>query len=132
MALLSDTVLRETYEPRIDTGIKLLDEKVPDWKNQIELGALDMSSCTECVLGQLYGHFSNGCRAIGINMEIDGWQYRFRDLGFAAGKFYYEPASSYSEEKEWGRHACGILTDCWKKKILAEFRKIKEPQPEGA
>lgn len=37
-------------------GAALLDEKVPGWWRVIDLDALDMGNCTQCMLGQLFGH----------------------------------------------------------------------------
>jgi hypothetical protein len=36
-------------------GAALLDREVPGWAEQIDLPTLNMSSCSRCILGQLYG-----------------------------------------------------------------------------
>jgi len=43
-----------TVAERVARGAALLDEKVPGWAGRISLGELDLSSCTFCVLGQLF------------------------------------------------------------------------------
>ena len=39
---------------RIQAGIALLDEQVPDWCERIDLETLDLFSGRRCVLGQVY------------------------------------------------------------------------------
>ena len=38
-----------------NAGAKALDERRPGWASLIDVGRLDMTSCTDCVLGQLGG-----------------------------------------------------------------------------
>lgn len=44
----------KTIEQRVADGAAWLDEKYPQWFDKIDLGILDMGSCTRCVLGQVY------------------------------------------------------------------------------
>lgn len=39
---------------RVARGAAWLDEKYPQWFDKIDLSTLDLSRCTECVLGQVY------------------------------------------------------------------------------
>lgn len=39
---------------RVARGAAWLDEKYPGWFLKIDLGTLDLSRCTQCVLGQVY------------------------------------------------------------------------------
>jgi hypothetical protein len=60
----------------------LVDERRPGWAAAIDRGRLRMSSCLECVLGQLYGEYERGKGALGIDGAFDeGGAY---DLGFNA------------------------------------------------
>jgi hypothetical protein len=124
MALLNDDQLWAHYEPRIDAGVKVLNDIIPGWMDRIKLDTFYMGSTTECVLGQLYGDVFEGCKIIGLNPRSDDWHFKFRDLGLGTGEFYSKPASSYVEEMEWYGHACDVLTECWKK-------RIKEHQTQG-
>lgn len=47
-------------------GAALLDEKFPDWYKRIDLDALAMDNCCRCVLGQLFGLYSEGAERIGL------------------------------------------------------------------
>ena len=42
-----------TIEERVANGAQLLDEKVPGWYKLINLATLRLSSCYDCVCGQL-------------------------------------------------------------------------------
>ena len=47
-------------EERVARGARLLDQVRPGWRTEICIGTLDIGSCTECVLGQLYGTYDDG------------------------------------------------------------------------
>ena len=51
--------LKEARE-RVARGVKLLNEKKPGWKKKIDRERLDMSSCEDCILGQLFGSYRDG------------------------------------------------------------------------
>jgi hypothetical protein len=53
------------FEAEVKNGIRLLDEKVPGWAKRINLAKLDMESCHNCILGQLFGLYETGLYAIG-------------------------------------------------------------------
>lgn len=72
--------------PEVERGIALLDERVPGWRDRINLDDLDMGSITKCVLGQLFGQYVDGLN------ELFGDRYTFFDgahYGFTtiAGSF---------------------------------------------
>jgi hypothetical protein len=46
-----------SVEERVAAGVAWLDEHVPDWPDRIKLPELDLKSCLNCVLGQLFGDF---------------------------------------------------------------------------
>lgn len=50
MEELTVTIARE----RVARGAALLDRKRPGWFERIDVGTLKLSSCTHCVLGQLW------------------------------------------------------------------------------
>ena len=49
----------ELAKERVTKGHQWLDQNYPGWKEKIDLDTLELSSCLNCVLGQLYGHFDN-------------------------------------------------------------------------
>lgn len=49
--------MNELAIERARRGAELLDRKMPDWANRIDLDNLDMGSCTSCVIGQALGCF---------------------------------------------------------------------------
>lgn len=42
-----------TAEERVARGVVFLDEQFPGWRGYVHAGTLDLTSCEECVLGQL-------------------------------------------------------------------------------
>jgi len=42
---------------RVKKGMEFLDINVPGWRSQISIERLDMGSCEDCILGQLFGHY---------------------------------------------------------------------------
>lgn len=56
---------------RVRRGMKLLDNKKPGWEQEIDLGTLHLSSCSFCVLGQLYRDYERGCAELNLDVERD-------------------------------------------------------------
>jgi hypothetical protein len=50
--------------PRVARGMALLDAHCPDWSWRVNVDQLDLFSCKRCVLGQLYGDFGKGLKAL--------------------------------------------------------------------
>lgn len=87
---------------RVQKGIDFLDEYGPeDWRNGIDLGTLNLSSPTDCVLGQLYGVYSLVESDDGTLFDMDPFPYE--DLGF---------------EVEGEPYA--VLTQAWHEALVAE------------
>jgi len=67
---------------RVDEGAALLDEKLPGWAERINLAQLDLASCYQCVLGQLFAFeydaedgspYGAGVRALDIPDISPSW-----------------------------------------------------------
>lgn len=54
----------DTYAARVARGAALLDEARPGWAREIAPDAIRMASCNGCILGQLYGEYVAGFRAV--------------------------------------------------------------------
>lgn len=54
---------------RVEKGAALLDQRVPGWDQQIELYRLSIASIYNCILGQLYGDYGYGYRALNLGYE---------------------------------------------------------------
>lgn len=85
-----------TMAERAKAGAKLLDFRRPGWARIVSPAGLDMSSCVDDVLGQLFGEFGEGKKGLGIEM---GWKYGF-DIGSDewVGKDDDDPCGSMYEE----------------------------------
>lgn len=47
----------ENVKARVAKGVKWLDKESPDWHNKVDLRTLDMSSGTQCMIGQCFGDY---------------------------------------------------------------------------
>lgn len=59
---------------RVAKGVALLDEQVPGWDGHIDLIKLDVKSTDRCVLGQVFGNYSEGCDRLGLWEEEETHQ----------------------------------------------------------
>ena len=66
----------------VASGASLLDEKVEGWADKIDLEQFDIRNCYECILGQLFKIYFDGCDYLGLETATDKAQYGFtRGLG---------------------------------------------------
>lgn len=87
---------------RVGCGVELLDREAPGWWERVELGALELTSCTGCVMGQLFGHYEQGLACLGV------WR-RGHEYGFALPSF----SSELDSTETWAE-----LTEIWHEIIL--------------
>ena len=60
------------HAEQVAKGVALLDNKVPGWWQHINLDTLQMSDCSQCMLGQLFGHdieTALGAKMFGLPIE---------------------------------------------------------------
>ena len=65
----------ETLRARVARGAALLDRDCPGWAARISSDRLAIQMCSSCVLGQLYGDYCEGKRA--LSLWSDPVQYGF-------------------------------------------------------
>lgn len=83
----------------VANGVALLDEHNPGWHERIDLGSLRLSTCSGCILGQLYGVYATGLEALGIKTG--------EKHGFAVAPGFY------------GDYSFGDLENVWVDEIVA-------------
>ncbi len=77
---LPDNPMDEPVEHRVVRGMDMLDSYGPvGWRSHVNLATLDMSSDTDCVLGQVYGRFSKGMEELRLYSHVEAAR-----MGFAA------------------------------------------------
>lgn len=84
---------------RVSAGLDFLDRETPGWDKDIDLDALRLSSCEQCVLGQLYGTWGDGLDFLDLHDDSAA------RLGF---QLYEGEANLY-----------GVLTAAWLTAIRA-------------
>lgn len=67
------------FSAKVAAGMALLDQERPGWRQEIDLGTLDLGSCSVCVLGQIFGDYEDGLSELGIG--DDPYKYGFNALG---------------------------------------------------
>jgi hypothetical protein len=90
----------EQIRERVERGAKFLDEQMPEWIDEIDLNTLALRSPCRCVLGQLFGDYSEGVDALDLDFPDE------EDRGFHIA--FDETRSRWEE-----------LTEAWKSLILA-------------
>lgn len=61
------SLAKKVVRPEVVAGIELLDEMGPaDWRDTIDVKRLNIELADRCVLGQLYGSYLGGLRALGF------------------------------------------------------------------
>lgn len=55
-----------TLKEKIKKGARFLDKKVPKWWRKINTSTLDIDSCEDCILGQLFGYYENGIKELNL------------------------------------------------------------------
>lgn len=94
------------HETEVRRGMDLLDEICPDWIDRVNLDTLNISSCTDCVLGQLCGDYRDRYYAYPKMKEINSDRYGFTSTQYG------------------GAVESGSLTDTWK--ILIRERRDQQ------
>jgi hypothetical protein len=97
MSLPADDVYE--VEKRIGRGVALLDEAKQDWRDAIHLRMLDVQLRTQCVLGQVFGHYNRGLNELGLGHDREGAPF-----GFYAKDLF--------DDDEWK-----ALQDGWKREL---------------
>ncbi len=108
------------YQDRVARGAKLLDARKPDWFRLVVLDWLSMDSCDDCILGQVYGHFLDGCVKLGNALMH---REAVVEFGFdlpAAGRYALGPEALDRFEQ---------LADAWRVEIR---RRLEAGGPQRA
>lgn len=95
-------------EEQVRAGIALLDQKVPDWRDQVDVAELDMVEYRQCVLGQVYGSYHDGLD----ELDLD-------DAGAVAYGFQVPSFLSSTDEDEDFIN----LADTWKALLVKTATK---------
>ena len=90
-----------SLEDRVNNGIKELDAKVPWWREKINSAILDMSSHSNCVLGQIYDSYYVGTLALKLDDE---------------GVIYY--GFEVTNDELYSLEGYKALTEVWKRQLL--------------
>lgn len=61
-----------SYKTRVANGAKVLDEICPDWFEKVDVETLDITSGSNCILGQVFDDWMIGSEKIA---EHYGWDY---------------------------------------------------------
>ena len=93
-----------TVAERVARGAALLDEKVPGWRERINLDTFAISSCERCILGQVYGYYATGLGELR--------RPRSDPYSKAADLFAVSHGFMYSRHREVGE-----LGDAWRAEL---------------
>lgn len=109
---------RDLIEERIDAGIELLDENIPNWRERIDLTQLDLRSTYHCVLGEVFAEEFDPERYVSPfdwGMEVLN-VYEPAKFGFDIDGLTYEDLTERWKVRLEGHvdypHHPGFLHDC--------------------
>lgn len=114
MKIIDSVFFTTTYRQAnaaVAKGAALLDQRRPGWEHDINLGRLDISFGSTCILGQLYGTFENGLAKVFVGFSLTA-----------------EPAFEHGFIG-WTLTQDAILTRAWRREIL---RRRTSALPEAA
>lgn len=77
-------------------GAAFLDERVPGWEVQIDLGRLEFPSPTCCVVGQIYGDLQVGYKQLGVGLGGDV-QFDVSEHGFNLPALLRDPDQQWTD-----------------------------------
>jgi hypothetical protein len=112
-----------TIAERVAAGAALLDEKLPGWDKDIDLGFLDLASPCRCILGQL--HYDEGRPARSFDAGLSSLGLFPYSNAVKLG-FNVEPAMPAGEDDEDPEDAeFAALTEEWRRLILARREAVR-------
>lgn len=94
----------------VNRGVRLLDEINPNWHRKVDLSKFDLGSPTMCVLGQVYGEFTDAIRDIAYDL-VQG-----RLKGLRVDDVHLDDAYYGFDTAEWGYEDLG---HAWQNVIAA-------------
>lgn len=66
------------FESEVDRGVQLLTNEVgPRWFAGIDLDRLDLNDVHDCVLGQLFGHYGEGCQKFWAEARVEEYRAKY-------------------------------------------------------
>lgn len=102
-----DDIDEDKLAERVQEGALLLDRELPGWYTKVNPDTLQMSSCTKCVLGQLYGSDNTVGTGFDIGQEfLFGEDAEFTDQ---AEKFGFDAeCGEYEQLRGRWKHEIGL------------------------
>jgi len=102
-----------TLSARVRAGVLALDFVEPLWFVLVDEHRLDVSSDTRCPLGQLWGRFSRGLRALGVS-EDDAALFGFES-----------PAILRTEAESEAQREYETLTRMWRTVVRIKMSGVR-------
>lgn len=95
------------YEENAHRGALLLDSAVPDWRHQIDLNRLELSSCARCVLGQVFGDYQKAIDTVPVFAAFDRHD---RTAAFYGFELPPDARKHFIDERTWRWHWNALRT----------------------
>lgn len=120
---------------RVKRGIALLEREYgPSWVDHIDLDRLDLRSGGSCVLGQLYGCYTDGLQVLWPELsaeadtDVDGWEKISAGVGHQHGFFAASDRRDgcYGPSQDWI-----ALNEAWKDALTPLVTKYRPQDHAG-
>lgn len=91
--------MKRSIEKRVDAGAVWLDKNFPDWLQKIDLKHLRLDSSCSCVLGQVFGDYSQAPLGKEIDYDVEASMFGFEVM---MGDGYIDHGDEYEAlTSEW-------------------------------
>jgi hypothetical protein len=93
-----------TLAEYVQAGVRLLDEKQPDWRSKVNVGSFSVVHRDLCVLGQVFGWYGTGLKALGLSRRGEwtdddlGAPYGFSIAGWGSNAEWEELQTLWEQE----------------------------------
>ena len=69
----------DSLQAAIDRGVELLNKHTPHWFTLINLDRFDITVCTDCIVGQVFGtdNFAESLRELGVPDTWSAYEFGF-------------------------------------------------------
>lgn len=91
------------YAERVARGIGVLDRLQPEWRTLIDANRLNIGDSEDCIIGQLFGSWANGCDVLAEEFSI------LLDRPYAVAHGFDVTSDEFLDEVDH----YALLTDAW-------------------
>ncbi len=115
------------YIENVKRGAVLLDKERPGWRDEINLSTLDLADGCFCILGQVFGYYSDGVWAVfDVDPSDDDC---FVEAGVSTEDFQVVVSHGFTIDRPLRSHKWRLLQEAWIAELDGSASQQSEPLP---